>query len=79
MPTPSVIAARSRSFQRPLSPSERRCRTLNQSSMKPIAPQASVTKKTVSPACVYFESARNGMIIENTISRPPMVGVPCLT
>src|SRR5262245_26920258 len=76
-PTPAVMPASSNSLQRPFSPSERRWRTLNQSSTKPIAPHASVTKRTVRPASVYLLSARNGITPEITISRPPIVGVPC--
>jgi len=58
MPTPTVIAPSSSSFHRALSPSERRCVSLMKSSMKPIAPQASVTKRTVSAGTVYLPSAR---------------------
>ena len=78
-PTPTVISASRNSFQRPRSPSERRCVSLMKSSRKPIAPHASVTNSTVSAGTLYFETARNAIVATTRISRPPIVGVPCLT
>src|SRR5919197_566271 len=78
MPTPTVIAPRSTSFQRPFRPRERRCVTLMKSSAKPIAPQARVTKRTVSAGTVYLERARNAAVATPSIRSPPMIGVPCL-
>jgi hypothetical protein len=73
-----VIAPSSNSFHRPASPSERRRVTLVKSSRKPIAPQATVTAKTVSADSVYSLRTRNGSAEARTISTPPIVGVPCL-
>ena len=70
-PTTTVIAASPRSFHRPWSPSERRWRSLMKSSRKPIAPQATVTKSTVSAGSVNFESARKGRSAQSRTSRPP--------
>src|SRR5438105_600856 len=77
--TPTVINARSRSFQRPESPSERLCVSLMKSSRKPIAPQASVTKSTVSAGTLYLLTARNAIVAVTRMSRPPITGVPCLS
>src|SRR3954453_2867423 len=78
-PTPTVINARPSIFQRPRKPSERRCVSLMKSSRNPIAPQPSVTKRTVSAGTLYFDTARNAPVATTRISRPPIVGVPCLT
>src|SRR5437660_2221311 len=78
MPTPIVIAPSRRSFQRAFRPSDRRCVSLMKSSMKPIAPQANVTKRTVSAGTVYLATARYAAVPAPSTSRPPMIGVPCL-
>src|SRR3989441_2418291 len=78
MPTPIVIAPSRSSFQRAFRPSDRRCVSLMKSSMKPIAPQARVTKSTVSAGTVYLATARYATVPAPSIKRPPMIGVPCL-
>src|SRR6478672_7861720 len=78
MPTPIVIAPSSSNFQRAFRPSERRCVNLMKSSVKPIAPQASVTKRTVRAGTVYRATARYATVPAPSIRRPPMIGVPCL-
>src|SRR6478672_1339994 len=78
MPTPIVIAPSSSNFQRAFRPSDRRCVSLMKSSVKPIAPQASVTKSTVSAGTVYRATARYATVPAPSISRPPMIGVHCL-
>jgi hypothetical protein len=77
--TNAVMRARSTSFQRPGRPSERRCVSFVQSSTKPIAAQAIVTKKAVNASSVRSEKTRKGTNIAAMISSPPIVGVPCLT
>ena len=82
-PTKTVIRASSRSFQRPRRPSERRCVSFIQSSAKPIAAQARVTKKTVSASSVRSEKIRNGSDIDDHDQqaahrrRPLLDHVPC--
>ena len=66
-------------FQRPESPSERRCVSLMKSSRKPIAPQASVANSTVSPCSVKCVTGRNATVAANRIMqaahrRRPLLG-----
>src|ERR671924_186727 len=77
--TPTVISARRISFHRALRPSERLWVSLMKSSRKPIAPHARVTKSTVSAGTLYLLTARNAIVAVTSMSRPPMVGVPCLS
>src|SRR6266536_3121604 len=78
MPTPTVITPSRSSFQRAFRPRDRRWVSLMKSSMNPIAPQASVTKSTVRAGTVYRATARYATVPAPSISRPPMIGVPCL-
>ena len=49
---------------------------LMKSSRKPIRPQDSVTKMTVSPVSLYFEKTKNASDAASRIRIPPAVGVP---